>query len=84
MLLDHLPQLRDRLAEHNIKIDHFDVELMNQSRSGTPQNFSGNTNPGYQTPQGPMGRAQSAGTASAAASPSKSLRTINGQFDVTV
>jgi flagellar hook-length control protein FliK len=41
LLLDHLPQLRERLADHNIKIDHFDVELMNQSKSGTPQNFAG-------------------------------------------
>ena len=41
MLFDQLPQLRERLADHNIKIDHFDVELMNQSKSGTPQNFAG-------------------------------------------
>jgi flagellar hook-length control protein FliK len=84
MLLDHLPQLRDRLADHNIKIDQFDVELMSQSRGGTPQNPSGNTNPGYQPPQGQTGRVASTGAASAAASPSIGLRNINGRLDVFV
>jgi flagellar hook-length control protein FliK len=84
MLLDHLPQLRDRLADHNIKIDQFDVELMNQSRGGTPQNPSGSANPGYQPPQGQIARVGSAGAASAAASPSASLRNINGRLDVFV
>jgi flagellar hook-length control protein FliK len=84
LLLDHLPQLRDRLADHNIKIDQFDVELMNQSGGGTPQNPSGSANPGYQPPQGQLGRVGSAGAASAAASPSISLRNINGRLDVFV
>ena len=40
MLLDNLPQLRDRLAEHNIKIDQFNINLMNRSPDGTPDNPS--------------------------------------------
>jgi flagellar hook-length control protein FliK len=38
MLLDSLPQLRERLAEHNIKIDQFDVSVMNRSRDGSADN----------------------------------------------
>ena len=37
LLLDHLPALRDRLQEQNIKIERFDVDLMNHSPGGRPQ-----------------------------------------------
>ena len=85
MLLDHLPQLRDRLAEHNIKIDHFNVELTNRSRNGTPQNFAGNANQRQQT--GPDGAARpraSGGGSALAAAPATTIRTVNGRLDVTV
>jgi flagellar hook-length control protein FliK len=84
MLLDHLPQLRDRLADHNIKIDHFDVELTNQSRSGTPQNFTGNANP-RQPPVSGGGRTRPASAANnpTTASP-VGVRAVNGRLDVTV
>ncbi len=85
MLLDHLPQLRDRLAEHNIKIDHFDVELTNQSRSGTPQNFAGNANQRQQTgPDGAPRPRTSAGGSALAAAPATTIRTVNGRLDITV
>jgi flagellar hook-length control protein FliK len=84
MLLDHLPQLRDRLADHNIKIDHFDVELTNQSRSGTPQNFTGNPNPRQPAVSG-GGRTRPASAANnpTIASP-VGVRAVNGRLDVTV
>lgn len=37
MLLDNLPALRDRLAEQDIKVGRFDVELSDRSSGGTPQ-----------------------------------------------
>ncbi|MBX3414584.1 MAG: flagellar hook-length control protein FliK [Pirellulales bacterium] len=37
VLLDNLPALRDRLAEQNIKLERFDVDLMRQSLDQTPQ-----------------------------------------------
>ncbi len=45
-LMDNLPQLRERLAEQNIKVERFDVDLMNQQSSGgTPdQRFIEATN----------------------------------------
>ena len=38
MLLENLPALRERMQEQNIKIERFDVDLMNQSSGGLPQN----------------------------------------------
>lgn len=44
-LLDSLPELRDRLARQDIRIDRFDVELTGQSSGGLPQSPQGN--PGF-------------------------------------
>ena len=40
MLLEHMPALRERLAEHNIRVDRLDVELSGQS-AGNMANQSG-------------------------------------------
>jgi flagellar hook-length control protein FliK len=37
VLLDNLPALRERLAEHQIKVERFDVDFMDRSSGGTPQ-----------------------------------------------
>jgi flagellar hook-length control protein FliK len=37
VLLDSLPDLRDRLAQQDIRIDRFDVGLMGQGSGGMPQ-----------------------------------------------
>jgi len=37
VLLENLPALRERLAEQNIKLERFDVDLMRQSLDQTPQ-----------------------------------------------
>jgi flagellar hook-length control protein FliK len=42
VLLDSLPELRDRLAQQNIQIDRFDVEVAGQSSGGLPQSPQGN------------------------------------------
>jgi flagellar hook-length control protein FliK len=84
MLLDHLPQLRERLADHNIKIDHFDVELTNQSRSGMQQNFADNA---YQRqPAAPPGASRSRATSASepTATATAAVRGANGRLDVTV
>jgi flagellar hook-length control protein FliK len=54
VLLNNLPALRERLAQQNIKVDQFDVDVMGQSSGGSwqppsdlPQNRSGQT----QSPQ---------------------------------
>lgn len=37
LLLDNLPALRERLAEHDVRIQRFDVELGNRSSGGSAQ-----------------------------------------------
>lgn len=83
LLLDHLPQLRERLADHNIKIDHFDVELMNKSKSGTPQNFAGGRDANSPFVQQSSRRTPTAAAAAAGAA-SAPPRASNGRLDVTV
>ena len=36
LLLDHLPSLRDRLAEQNIRIERFDVDVRQDGSGGQP------------------------------------------------
>jgi flagellar hook-length control protein FliK len=36
LLLDHLPSLRDRLADQNIRIDRFDVDVRQEGSGGQP------------------------------------------------
>jgi flagellar hook-length control protein FliK len=84
LLLDHLPLLRERLADHNIKIDHFDVELMNQSKSGTPQNFAGGRDAGASFTQPNSRRASSAAVAATGVTTLVVPRAADGRLDVTV
>lgn len=59
-LLDNLPDLRDRLAQQDIRIERFDVDLMDQSSGGMPQTPQGNPDPNqYSRPAAParVGRA---------------------------
>ena len=35
-VMEHLPQLRERLAEQGVRIERFDVDLMQQGSTGTP------------------------------------------------
>jgi flagellar hook-length control protein FliK len=37
LLLDNLPALRERLAQQQIKVEHFDVDLAGQSSGGMPR-----------------------------------------------
>ncbi len=41
LLLDNLPALRDRLAQQDIKIEQFDVELADRSHGGLPDDMAG-------------------------------------------
>ncbi len=44
LLLDNLPALRERLAEQDIKIDRFDVDLMDRSSGGLRQQSADDAN----------------------------------------
>ena len=51
VLLDHLPQLRDRLAEQNIRVDRFDVDVRQENTGGQANPHGSNQNP-YQPQSG--------------------------------
>ncbi len=54
ILLDNLPALRDRLAQHDIKVQRFDVDLMDRSSSGTSNQSSQYQNPSQQNSSATM------------------------------
>ena len=45
LLLNSLPDLRDRLAQQDIRLERFDVDLTNQSPGGMPQTPNQHQNP---------------------------------------
>ncbi len=45
LLLDHLPTLRDRLAEQNIRVDRFDVDVRQENSGGQANPRGSNQNP---------------------------------------
>ena len=51
-LVENLPALRERLAEQNIQVDQFDVELFDSSGGGTSNQSQGNgdSSPGFSSP----------------------------------
>jgi flagellar hook-length control protein FliK len=50
VLLEHLPALRDRLAEQNIRVERFDVDVRQENQNGQANPRGSNQNP-YQQPQ---------------------------------
>lgn len=45
LLLDHLPALRDRLAEQNIRVERFDVDVRQDDSGGQANSRGSNQNP---------------------------------------
>ena len=84
LLLDNLPALRDRLAEQNIKIQRFDVELGMRNSGGSPQG------PGEQQHGDPYPRQPESPGDTAADTQAEADRATPGrpagpsQFDVTI
>ena len=52
ILLDNLPALRERLAQHDIKVQSFDVDLMDRSGGGMSNQSSQYQNSSQQTGSG--------------------------------
>ncbi len=48
LLLDHLPALRDRLAEQNIRVERFDVDVRQENGGGQANPRGSNHNPHHQ------------------------------------
>lgn len=57
VLLDHLPALRDRLAEQNIRIEKFDVDVRQEGSGGQANPHGSNQNPYQPQPDRSVPRA---------------------------
>jgi flagellar hook-length control protein FliK len=80
-LLDNLPKLRDRLAEQNVRIDRFDVDVRRegngeQANSGPQQRQFQQHQPFFQTQPNRPTTAPSLGAPDTAADPIAAIRTI--------
>jgi flagellar hook-length control protein FliK len=87
-LIDNLPDLKARLAEQNIQIDKFDVDLFDASGGGTSnQSQSGGDNsPGF-TPAGArLANSSTSNVTAAAAQPSnvEVAGVVNGGLNVVI
>ncbi len=87
MLLENLPALRERLAEHNIKIDQFDVDLFDGASGGSSDQPHGNTDPQQAYPAAARSSPKSSpliggGEAAVAASPA--LQSSDGSLNVVI
>lgn len=56
LLLDHLPALRDRLAEQNIRVERFDVDVRQENNSGQANSRGSNQNTYQQQAEQPPQR----------------------------
>jgi len=63
-LLEHLPQLRERLAEQGVRIERFDVDLMQHGSSNTPDRPAEQQSDEGFTRRGTQGTARSSQNAS--------------------
>jgi flagellar hook-length control protein FliK len=67
LLLESLPGLRDRLAQQDIRVERFDVELMDRRSGGGAEQFAGQSDSGRQSPERSTTRRGSSDTSTAAA-----------------
>ena len=87
VLLDNLPALRERLAQHDIKVQRFDVDLMDRSGGGTSNQSSQYQNPSGQNAGGAFVRTPFRGSSEQAAAAEAAVsRPVNGggQLNVVV
>ncbi|MGQ9769878.1 MAG: flagellar hook-length control protein FliK [Thermogutta sp.] len=85
VLLENLPNLRDRLAEHNIRVDNFDVTLMNDGFGGQPsgrEDFAGPRHSFWT--HGTNSEPQSSKDRTDETRGSVIRRVADGQFDVVI
>ena len=88
ILLDNLPALRDRLAQQDIKVQRFNVDLMDRSGSGMSNQSSQYQDPSLVEKANPRGRPRtpSAAAASRPPRPRRGARpvSVEGHLNVVV
>jgi flagellar hook-length control protein FliK len=85
-LVDNLPALRERLAEQNIQVDQFDVDLFDASAGGTPNQSQGNgDSPQGFAPASSRSTSKSpSGMTAVAAATDQATGIVNGGLNVVI
>jgi hypothetical protein len=86
LLLDNLPELRDRLAQHNIKIETFNVSLSGNSSGGTSGQASQYQNPAFGNAPNTGNRnvIGSGASISAVDAPATQIANQNGSLNIVI
>ncbi|MBL9081485.1 MAG: flagellar hook-length control protein FliK [Planctomycetales bacterium] len=90
ILTDNLPQLRERLAQQDIRIEKFDVDLFSSGGGGGPSYLPDRRQdaPQDSSPQGPRGgggvRRVSGSEAASSSTPTVRISGGNGRLDIVV
>ncbi len=85
LLLENLPALRERLAEHDIKVQRFDVDLFNRGAGGSPQEPGNQSQSSYRSPDHRSQSRSRAATESEAPAPVRGPRRVDPQrLDITI
>ena len=84
LLLESLPALRERLAQQDIRLERFDVDLMGQSPGGLPRQ-AGDDGGANERQSGGNGPARSPATAATAAAQSRqAIAADDGRLNVVI
>jgi flagellar hook-length control protein FliK len=84
LLLDNLPELRERLAQQNIHIQQFDVDLMDRQPGGMPQNAFGQSDSGSQQNNRPSSRTNESENAAAISAAAPQRAGMGGSLNLFV
>lgn len=84
LLVDSLPQLRERLAEQGIQIERFDVDLMNQSPGDSGENFAGRESESRGDAPTPRRAASGVAESNRSAEPARGQRAARGELDLLI
>ncbi|MBX7072850.1 MAG: flagellar hook-length control protein FliK [Pirellulales bacterium] len=86
VLTDNLPQLRERLGEQGIKIERFDIDLMNQSGGELARDAGQQANDGQRGSAGQrrFETALARDSAASPAAPERGRQQTNGALDVVI
>ena len=82
LLLDGLPALRERLAQQDINVERFDVDLMGQSPNDSPQTRDGSPNSHGQASLPPRNRNAAAAVAAPVVAPAANTSRGDGRLNV--
>jgi flagellar hook-length control protein FliK len=85
LLLENLPALRERLAEHDIKVQRFDVDLFKGGAEGSPQQPGGQSHHSYRSAGTPPASPSRRTAEPERAPPVRGLRRVDPQrLDITI